>query len=92
MFSILTMMHLISCRIDDTILKLKLQQEHKLEKWHKGLGDIDGWVMKTKVKVDAERSLASDVDSALEQMDDFQVCSVWPFVASIKRQNFNNRS
>ncbi|XP_067048762.1 dystrophin-like isoform X1 [Acropora muricata] len=59
-------------RIDDTILKLKLQQEHKLEKWHKGLGDIDGWVMKTKVKVDAERSLASDVDSALEQTDDFQ--------------------
>ncbi|XP_015765376.1 PREDICTED: dystrophin-like [Acropora digitifera] len=59
-------------RIDDTILKLKLQQEHKLDKWHKGLGDIDGWVMKTKVKVDAERSLASDVDSALEQTDDFQ--------------------
>ena len=60
-------------RIDDTILKLKLQQEGKLEKWHQGLRDIDSWVMKTKVKVDAELGLATDVDSALEQIDDFQV-------------------
>ncbi|XP_068690393.1 utrophin-like [Montipora foliosa] len=59
-------------RIDDTILKLKLQQEGKLEKWHQGLRDIDSWVMKTKVKVDAELGLATDVDSALEQIDDFQ--------------------
>lgn len=29
--------------------------------------------MKTRVKVDAQVTLASDVDGALEQIDDFQV-------------------
>ena len=55
-------------------MKLKSQQEDKLEKWHEGLGDINNWVIKTKVKVDAQTTLASDVDGALEQIDDFQVC------------------
>ena len=60
-------------RIEDTIVKLKIQQEDKLQKWHEDLGDISGWVMKTRVKVDAQVTLASDVDGALEQIDDFQV-------------------
>lgn len=54
-------------------MKLKIQQEDKLQKWHEGLGDVNGWMMKTKVKVDAESTLANDVDTALEQIDDFQV-------------------
>ena len=54
-------------------MKLKIQQEDKLQKWHEDLGDINGWVMKTRVKVDAQVTLASDVDGALEQIDDFQV-------------------
>ena len=56
-------------------MKLKIQQEDKLQKWHEDLGDINGWVMKTRVKVDAQVTLASDVDGALEQIDDFQVSS-----------------
>ena len=54
-------------------MKLKIQQEDKLQKWHEDLSDINGWVMKTRVKVDAQVTLASDVDGALEQIDDFQV-------------------
>ena len=54
-------------------MKLKIQQEDKLQKWHEDLSDINGWVMTTRVKVDAQVTLASDVDGALEQIDDFQV-------------------
>ena len=65
---------LLSNRIDDTIQKLKMQQDDKLQKWHEGLGEVNGWVMKTRVKVEAQTRLATDVEAALEQIDDFQVC------------------
>ena len=61
-------------RIDDTISKLKMQQEDKLQKWHEGLDEVSGWVVKTRVKVEVQQRLATDVDAALEQIDDFQVC------------------
>ena len=32
--------------------------------------------MKTRVKVESQTRLATDVDAALEQMDNFQVCQV----------------
>ena len=51
-----------------------MQQEDKLQKWHEGLGEVNGWVVKTRVKVEAQQRLATDVDAALEQLDDFQVC------------------
>lgn len=51
-----------------------MQQEDKLQKWHEGLDEVSGWVVKTRVKVEAQQRLATDVDAALEQIDDFQVC------------------
>lgn len=51
-----------------------MQQEDKLQKWHEGLDEISGWVVKTRVKVEVQQRLATDVDAALEQIDDFQVC------------------
>jgi len=51
-----------------------MQQKDKLQKWHEGVDEINVWVTKTRVKVESPMRLATDVDSALEQMDDFQVC------------------
>ena len=51
-----------------------MQQEDKLKKWHEGLDEVSVWVTKTRVKVESPMRLATDVDSALEQIDDFQVC------------------
>lgn len=51
-----------------------MQQEDKLQKWHEGLDEVSGWVVKTRVKVEVQQRLATDVDAALEQIDDFQVC------------------
>lgn len=51
-----------------------MQQEDKLQKWHEGLDEVSEWVVKTRVKVEAQQRLATDVDAALEQIDDFQVC------------------
>ena len=66
-------------RIDDTIKKLKIQQDDKLEKWQVGLEDVNGWVARTSVKVESYTRLATDVDAALEQMDAFQVCCLFFF-------------
>ena len=54
-----------------------MQQEDKLQKWHEGLDEVSVWVTKTRVKVESPTILATDVDSALEQMDDFQVCCIF---------------
>ena len=70
----MTMLPLSYPRIDDTIQKLKMQQKDKLKKWHEGLDEVSVWVAKTRVKVESPMRLATDVDSALEQIDDFQVC------------------
>lgn len=50
-----------------------MQQEDKLQKWHEGLDEVNVWVTKTRVKVESPTRLATDMDSALEQMDEFQV-------------------
>ena len=51
-----------------------MQQKDKLKKWHEGLDEVSVWVTKTRVKVESPMRLATDVDSALEQIDHFQVC------------------
>lgn len=63
-----------------------MQQDDKLQKWHEGVDEVNVWVTKIRVKVESPMRLATDVDSALEQMDDFQVCCCYFYSHSVLRQ------
>ena len=60
-------------RIEDTIRKLENQREDKLRKWQEGLHDVNPWITKTLDNIKPEPTLANDVDSAYDQIDEFQV-------------------
>ncbi|XP_020912247.1 dystrophin isoform X2 [Exaiptasia diaphana] len=59
-------------RIEDTIRKLENQREDKLRKWQEGLDDVNPWITKTLNNIKPEPTLANDVDSAYDQIDEFQ--------------------
>lgn len=50
----------LSRRIDETLQKLRVQEDDELREWREGLDEVNGWVI---VKINSPTRLVPDVDA-----------------------------